>query len=53
MILNKISLTERISIIENSMSWFKANKEKVAISITNQMGKPLTQSLREVDVKKY
>jgi acyl-CoA reductase-like NAD-dependent aldehyde dehydrogenase len=52
MIFKKISLTERISIIENSMSWFKANKEKVAISITNQMGKPLTESLREIDVKK-
>ena len=32
------------------MSWFKTNKEKVAQDITNQMGKPLSQSLREVDV---
>jgi hypothetical protein len=32
------------------MKWFEKNKLMVATDITNQMGKPLSQSLREVDV---
>jgi acyl-CoA reductase-like NAD-dependent aldehyde dehydrogenase len=31
------------------MKWFKTNSDRVATEITSQMGKPLTQSRREVD----
>ena len=31
------------------MQWFKNNQKKVATEITNSMGKPLNQSMGEVD----
>jgi len=46
--LNAITLDERIKICKEAMNWFKLNEKKVSNEITNSMGKPLIQSVREI-----
>lgn len=47
--LESIPLSERISMCKGAMEWFNANRKEVATEITNSMGKPLIQSLREIN----
>lgn len=46
--LTNLPLSERISICRHALKWFTKNEDKVANEITNMMGKPLTQSKREI-----
>ncbi|CAG9312002.1 unnamed protein product [Blepharisma stoltei] len=43
------SLDERISVLDKALLYFKENKQEIAKEITTQMGKPIRQSLQEVD----
>lgn len=42
-------LTERKNVILQTIKYFQDNKSQIALNITQQMGKPLQQSLNEVD----
>lgn len=42
-------LSERIALLQSWMKEFAARKEALALDITNQMGKPLSQARGEVD----
>lgn len=43
------SLSERKNIVEQIINYFQVNKSSIALDITKQMGKPIQQSLNEVD----
>lgn len=36
-------------MLQNVMKWFKKNQERVATEVSNSMGKPISQSRKEVD----
>ena len=44
-----VPLTERVEVCRGFVEAFRAMKETVALDITRQMGKPLSQARREVD----
>jgi acyl-CoA reductase-like NAD-dependent aldehyde dehydrogenase len=44
-----VPLTQRIEICREFVDVFRSSKESIALDITRQMGKPLTQAKREVD----
>jgi acyl-CoA reductase-like NAD-dependent aldehyde dehydrogenase len=44
-----VPLTQRIEICREFVDAFRSAKESIALDITRQMGKPLTQAKREVD----
>jgi len=44
-----VPLTQRVEICREFVDAFRSAKESIALDITRQMGKPLTQAKREVD----
>ncbi len=46
---SKESVEERVELVKKALNYFHTNREKVAIDITNQMGRPLTHSFNEID----
>jgi acyl-CoA reductase-like NAD-dependent aldehyde dehydrogenase len=44
-----VPLNQRVEICREFVSAFRSTRESVALDITRQMGKPLTQARREVD----
>jgi succinate-semialdehyde dehydrogenase / glutarate-semialdehyde dehydrogenase len=43
------SIEERKRVIQNVVGYFRQHREEIATDITQQMGKPITQSREEVD----
>jgi len=43
------SLNERKNIVGQIINYFQVNKSSIALDITKQMGKPISESLNEVD----
>lgn len=50
--LSNLSIEERCSLCRSVSSWFDENAEKVALEITNSMGKPLRESHNEIKTMK-
>ena len=45
----EVPVNERVEICRGFVDAFRSMREKVALDITRQMGKPLVQAQREVD----
>ncbi len=46
---SRLDVPERIRRIESGLDYFRAHRDRIARDITVQMGKPITQSRREID----